>query len=152
MSHLGVVLFIEHHTNFIILYPCKQYNENIMNLIAVILTQYWFFLMKLKMKRTSQFAWKKITYCQILNFRFLTTFFLICWYMSKQWRNKSHWSTCKGCPFCKFVHIFTDRNKPQKTSLRTHSWFYKVTCKTVESLLMENIKSKMTLFCSWYLI
>ena len=34
--------------------------------------------MKLKMKRTSQFAWKKITYCQILNFRFLTTtFFLI---------------------------------------------------------------------------
>ena len=26
---------------------------------------------KFKMKKTSQFAWKKITYCQILNFSFL---------------------------------------------------------------------------------
>ena len=157
MSHLGFVLFIEHHANFIILYPCKQYNQGfliylyfriryslahlrpvilsadwsisrfqswtclslptvaefvkltqsivieiqrqsadlyykvqlcnrpffvvstaiyvvkvyechplgIMNLIAVILTQNWVFV-KLKMKRTSQFAWKKNTYCQIL--------------------------------------------------------------------------------------
>ena len=61
VSHLGFVLFIGHHTNFIILYPCKQYTEDIMNLIAVILTQYWFF-MKLNMKSTSQFVWKKITY------------------------------------------------------------------------------------------
>ena len=36
---------------------------------------------KLKMKKTSQFAWKKITYCQILNFSFLTTFFLVCRYV-----------------------------------------------------------------------
>ena len=28
VSHLGFVLFIEHHTNFIILYPCKQYTED----------------------------------------------------------------------------------------------------------------------------
>ena len=50
------------------------------------------------------------------------------------------------------LYIFTDRNKPQKTSLHNNSWFYYF---NLESLLMENIKSiksKMTLFCSWYLI
>ena len=36
---------------------------------------------KFKMKKTSQFAWKKITYCLILNFSFLTTFFLVCRYV-----------------------------------------------------------------------
>ena len=59
--------------------------------------------------------------------------------MSEKWRNKST-DPHKGCLFCKFVHILTDRNKPQKISSRNHC-----TCKTVESLLMENIKSKMTL-------
>ena len=46
----------------------KHYELNCRNLYTILI------FIKLKMKKTSQFAWKKITYCQILNFSFLTTF------------------------------------------------------------------------------
>ena len=127
VSHQGFVLFIEHHTNFIILYPCKQYTEDIglMNLIAVILTQYWYF-MKSKMKRTSQFAWKKITYCHFkLQFSHNNIFPHVSVCQNSDEIKATDQHNIKDVFFCKFVHILTDRNKSQKTLSRNNSWFYK---------------------------
>ena len=79
-------IFIEHsnllrcHTwdfgLFIQVRSTMKHNElNCRNLYTILI------FIKLKMKKTSQFAWKKITYCQILNFSFLT-FFLVCRYVN----------------------------------------------------------------------
>ena len=96
---------------------------------------------KLKMKKTSQFAWKKEYILPNFKLQFSHNIF-------------PHVSVCQNSDEIKatdlhnirmsfFVvvslYIFTDRNKPQKMSLRNHSWFFEPTCKTLESLLIENI-------------
>ena len=127
VSHLGFVLFIEHHTNFIILYPCKQYTEDIglMNLIAVTLTQYWYF-MKSKNEKDKPVCVEKDYILPNFKLQFshnnIFPHVSVCQNSDEIKATDQH--NIKDVFFCKFVH--TDRNKPQKTSSRNNSWFYKL--------------------------
>ena len=142
-------------TNFIIglLYPCKQYNEDIMNLIAVILTQYWFFH-EIKNEKDKPVCVEKDYILPNVKLQFSHNNIFprvsVCQNSDEIKATGPH--NVKDVFFVSFYIYLQMEINHRKHHHATTLDFTNLLVKLWNLCSWKILKSKMTLFCSWYLI